>query len=115
MDDFKGFIDLAAECINNHQYTEAEQYIKSAMILDMTAPQPHNLFGILLEYKGDRLRAVKHYRAATDLDPTYMPAKNNLYRIGRAFPDLNDRIDFGGANGDATEYGVQKQKFNKYL
>lgn len=110
MDDFEGFIDLAAECINNHKYTEAEQYIKSAMILDMTAPQPHNLLGILLEYRGDKLRAMKHYRAATDLDPTYMPAKNNLYRAGCAFPDNNVRIDFGNEADDTAKYNTRYQK-----
>ncbi len=83
MSEFEQLIDLAAENINSGKYTEAERYIKSAMNLDISAPQPHNLFGILLEYRGDRLRALKHYRAATDLDPTYLPAKNNLYRAGQ--------------------------------
>jgi Flp pilus assembly protein TadD len=95
MNEFQILIDRAVDCINSSRYSEAEQYIKSAMAYDMTAPQPHNLFGILLEYRGDRLRAMKHYRAATDLDPTYLPAKNNLYRIGQFSPQPNDRIDFG--------------------
>lgn len=95
MDEFQFLIDQAIDNINNSRFAEAEQYIKTAMALNMTAPQPHNLFGILLEYKGDRLRAMKHYRAATDLDPTYMPAKNNLYRIGQFTQNINDRIDFG--------------------
>lgn len=110
MDDFEGLINLAIKCINNHQYVDAEHHIKSAMILDMTAAQPHNLFGILLEYKGDKLRAIKHYRAATDLDPTYMPAKNNLYRTGQAFPDANDRIDFGSANNAPSGCSVHNNR-----
>jgi Flp pilus assembly protein TadD len=95
MNEFETLIDQAIDCINGSRYSEAEQYIKSAMVYDMTAPQPHNLFGILLEYRGDQLRAMKHYRAATDLDPTYLPAKNNLYRAGQFSPQPNDRIDFG--------------------
>lgn len=95
MDEFQLLIDQTIDSINNSRFAEAEQYIKAAMGLNMTAPQPHNLFGILLEYKGDRLRAMKHYRAATDLDPTYMPAKNNLYRIGQFTQNINDKIDFG--------------------
>ena len=95
MNEFQMLIDHAVDCINCSRYSEAEQYIKSAMAYDMTAPQPHNLFGILLEYRGDRLRAMKHYRAAADLDPTYLPAKNNLYRLGQLSPRTDDRIDFG--------------------
>jgi Flp pilus assembly protein TadD len=95
MEEFRILIEQAVDSINSSRFIEAEQYIKEAMVLDMTAAQPHNLFGILLEYQGDRLRAMKHYRAATDLDPTYMPAKHNLFRIGQLTQDANDRIDFG--------------------
>ncbi|MPN32980.1 hypothetical protein SDC9_180463 [bioreactor metagenome] len=41
-------------------------------------PHPHNLMGILLANKGDHISAVKHFRAAWSLDPTYLPAKYNL-------------------------------------
>lgn len=42
------------------------------------APEPHNLFGILLEKEGNHLVAMKHFRAAWALDPTYLPARFNL-------------------------------------
>lgn len=46
------------------------------------APQPHNLLGILLEKTGDHPTAMKHFRAAWALDPTYQPANHNLQTYG---------------------------------
>lgn len=42
------------------------------------SPIPHNLMGIILEYEGEHANAMKHFRAAFDLDPTYRPAKENM-------------------------------------
>ena len=49
------------------------------------APEPHNLMGILLEKQSNHLLAMKHFRAALDLDPTYEPAKANI----AAFANFN--------------------------
>lgn len=49
------------------------------------APEPHNLLGIILEKTGDHLSAMKHFRAAWALDPTYMPANHNLNTYGTFF------------------------------
>lgn len=46
------------------------------------APQPHNLLGIVLEKLGDHAAAMKHFRAAWALDPTYKPASHNLDTYG---------------------------------
>ena len=46
------------------------------------APQPHNLFGIVMEKKGNHLSAMKHFRAAEALDPAYAPVKQNLITYG---------------------------------
>ena len=46
------------------------------------APQPHNLLGVLLEKQGDHLLAMKHFRAAWALEPTYAPARQNLDYFG---------------------------------
>lgn len=35
------------------------------------APQPQNLLGIIAEVKGDKVLAMKHYRAAWALAPDY--------------------------------------------
>lgn len=46
------------------------------------APHPHNLMGIVLEKTGDHPAAMKHFRAAWALDPTYLPASHNLNLYG---------------------------------
>ena len=54
----------------------------TAMSVYPDAPQPHNLLGVLLEKQGDHLLAMKHFRAAYALDPTYWPARHNLDHFG---------------------------------
>lgn len=71
--------------IDQKKYQEIELLIQSAMGRYPHAPEPHNLMGILLEKEGDHLTAMKHYRAAWALDPTYLPARYNLERIGTFF------------------------------
>ena len=46
------------------------------------APEPHNLLGIVMEKEGDHAGAMKHFRAAYALDPTYLPARQNLDHYG---------------------------------
>jgi Flp pilus assembly protein TadD len=94
VDEFEKFKEQAIECIQSGRFDEAAQYIESLASLNMSSPQPHNLYGILLEYTGDRRRALKHYRAANDLDPTYRPAKSNLYRAGQFTYEIKG-CDFG--------------------
>lgn len=49
------------------------------------APQPHNLYGVVLEYQNKHSEAMKHFRAAQALDPNYRPAKYNLSNYGNSF------------------------------
>ena len=73
--------DRVRELMGRGAYDECEQLILSAMGTYPHAPEPHNLLGILLEKQGDRPLAVKHYRAAWALDPTYRPVRQNLDRF----------------------------------
>lgn len=57
------------------------------------APQPHNLLGIILEKMGDHLTAMKHFRAAWALDPTYLPANHNLNTYGTFFSNGSCAFD----------------------
>ncbi|MEA4895924.1 MAG: hypothetical protein VB064_11785 [Oscillospiraceae bacterium] len=66
------------ELISLQDYEKCESLIFSAMGKYPHAPEPHNLIGILLEKKGDHLTAMNHFRAAWALDPTYIPARQNL-------------------------------------
>ena len=70
--------------------------IRHAMAEYPDAPQPHNLLGIVLEKQGNHPSAMKHFRAAWALDPTYLPAEENLktyatfYSRGRSAYDESD-------------------------
>lgn len=59
--------------------------ICEAMEQNPHAPQPHNLLGIVLEKMGDHPTAMKHFRAAWALDPTYAPVSHNLNTYGTFF------------------------------
>jgi hypothetical protein len=63
-------------------YKESERLVTIAMGNYPHAPEPHNLMGILMEQEGDHVCAMKHFRAAWALDPTYIPARYNMDRIG---------------------------------
>ena len=52
--------------------------VHNAMAQFPDAPQPHNLLGILLEKMGNHSSAMRHFRAAWALDPTYAPAEENM-------------------------------------
>lgn len=84
--------ELAALCVTvrelskQSQYKECEALVKNAMAKYPHAPQPHNLFGLLLEMQNDHLTAMKHFRAAWALDPTYIPSRQNLDHFGSFYP-----------------------------
>lgn len=75
-------------CAAVRKYTAARDYQKcTALICEAMgkyphAPEPHNLFGIVLEKEGDHVNAMKHFRAAYALDPTCRPARQNLELYG---------------------------------
>ena len=70
--------------------------IRNAMAEYPDAPQPHNLLGIVLEKQGNHPSAMRHFRAAWALDPTYIPAEENLktyatfFSRGRSAYDESD-------------------------
>ena len=63
-------------------YDQCEALIRKYMEEYPHAPQPHNLMGVVLERTGDHICAMKHFRAAWALDPTYTPASQNLSNYG---------------------------------
>lgn len=84
------------ESVNHGDYETCYQWIREAMSDYPDAPHPHNLMGILLEKQGNHPGAMKHFRAAWALDPTYTPAEQNLknyatfYSSGRCAFDESD-------------------------
>lgn len=79
---------LEVRCKNliiNQKYETCEKEIINAMAEMPHSAMPHNLMGILLEKKQNHLLAMKHFRAACDLEPTYIPARCNLEQYGAIF------------------------------
>ncbi len=78
---FTAVIIDAIKALQKQDLQVARTLIGKAALLDMDAPEPHNLLGILYELQSDDNSARKHYRAAYALDPTYTPAIRNLERL----------------------------------
>ncbi len=100
LESFEDYIEYAKACILKKEYEKAIMYLKKSIAENMDSPEPHNLLGILAESKNDILLAVKHYRAALDLDPTYKAAQKNLERVTE-FKYSKEGIDLGEEESDA--------------
>ena len=87
---------LVRESVQQGEFEHCLQQIRSAMAEFPDAPQPHNLLGIILEKQGNHSGAMRHFRAAWALDPTYLPAEENMktyatfYSRGRSAYDESD-------------------------
>ncbi len=104
-DELEGYTDtlqFAKRKIVAKEYMSGEDYLKKAVAMGVDKPEPHNLLGVIAEYKGDIERAQKHYRAALALDPTYTPARANLERSAS--------YSYSKANIDLGDSKVEKEK-----
>lgn len=68
--------------VAQRHFSEAEDEAAHAMAAAPHDAQPHNLMGIIAESRNDHVQAMKHFRAAWALDPTYRPARINMERYG---------------------------------
>ncbi|MGN0312979.1 MAG: hypothetical protein ACI4CC_09395 [Lachnospiraceae bacterium] len=71
--------------IEQHQYETCQRKICRAMMEEPHSAIPQNLMGILMEKEGKRVLAMKHFRAAYALDPTYVPARYNMEQYAEPF------------------------------
>ena len=71
------------EDLRKQNYKQCTEEICYAMYLHPSAPEPHNLFGLLLEAQRNHIGAMRHFRVAQDLDPTYRPAMENMMDFAR--------------------------------
>lgn len=78
---YKDYLELAKKGINEKMFDSATRDLRQAIAIDSTKPEAFNLLGALKEMDGDWLDALKQYRAAIALDPTYKPANENVNRI----------------------------------
>ncbi len=78
--DYVTLIELAKLHISDHCYQDANDVIRKAISADPARAEAYNLLGVLFEIMDDQTEALKFYRAALDIDPTYKPAWANLER-----------------------------------
>lgn len=81
--------------INAYDMEETREMICEAMKEYPDAAQPHNLLGILMETQGNHVSAMKHFRAAWVLDPTFLPARENMENFGQLFQTWSPCIHHG--------------------
>lgn len=81
-DDFMPTIKQAKELIADKKYKECEALVCTSMFEHPHDAIPHNLMGLLLESEDRHAEAMKHFRAAYALDPTYAPPSWNLECFG---------------------------------
>lgn len=106
------FIKIKALIISDH-FEVAENLIRTAIMTFPHAPEPHNLFGILLEKMDEHSMAMKHFRIALELDPMYLPARHNLECYGTFFSKGNcayDETDCVNEVSDDDDYKVNYDK-----
>ena len=71
-------IGQAKEMISRREFDACEALLSTAMFQSPHSAVPHNLMGLLLEHKRRHEDAMKHFRAANALDPSYGPSRWNL-------------------------------------
>jgi DNA-binding response OmpR family regulator len=89
--DYERLLDTAVDYVKSKDYAQAISFARESLRCDPSRPEALTLLGKIEELLGDRLNALKKYRAAIDLDPTYQPAHENLHR---ATTDLHQRPSF---------------------
>lgn len=93
---FKDYLTLAKDEINRRKFEKAIELLKKAISKESEKPEPFNLLGVIYELRGNHPEAMKMYRTALSLDPTYKPADENLQRASNI--DFNQKGDLDDVN-----------------
>jgi len=97
---YPALIELTKRHITDRRFSLARETARKAIAADPAQPEAYNLLGALFEINNDRLNALKFYRAALDIDPTFKPADANLDRA-TSWAKLG-KIDLGSEQADAV-------------
>ncbi len=92
--DYDSHLTLTKRCISERHFEAATVHVRQAIGIDPSRPEAFNLLGALCELTGDSVEAMKNYRVAIDLDPTYEPAWQNLRRPQKSLRDQT-KINLG--------------------
>jgi len=111
--EFKTYMDKAILNLKAKNYEVAREYIYKVMVIDDSAPQIHNLLGILYELNKNIDLAQRHYSAAYSLNTTFSPAINNLERVSDFSYKYNTYdIDYG-TNREYVESQIYKVVYDE--
>lgn len=100
--DYLSCIQLAKNEIKANHFHTAENLLRQAVAYNPQNPEALNLLGVLRELSGDFLEALKYYRAALAMMPSYKPADENLMRATE-FNYTRDGINLGEEKGEEGE------------
>lgn len=78
--EYQSSLKSAKNLARKREFDNAIAQAKKAIGSDPSQPEAFDLLGQLQETLGDFDSAIKNYRVAIDLDPTYQPAKDHLDR-----------------------------------
>jgi DNA-binding response OmpR family regulator len=79
-DDYGSHFELAKKCLGQRHLDAAIEHLHLAIGLAPQRPEAFNMLGAINELRHRTGEALKNYRVALDLDPTYKPAQQNLDR-----------------------------------
>ena len=95
-------VELAKRAIGQREFDAAQEHVRQAIAADATKPEAFNLLGALIEMRGDWLEALKQYRAALAVDPSYKPAHANMDRVVIRH-EKGRNISLGGESGSKED------------
>ena len=104
------YCDIIRKLLLQRAYDECEKRIVRMMGRFPHLPDPHNLYGILLEKRGEHLLALKHFRAALSLDPSHAPAIHNLETYATLFSHGAYAIDESDCQSHEIKTGYSELK-----
>ena len=78
MEDLLHLAELARE---RKAYVEARVYLKTAIMREVTRPEPYYWLGQISELESDKRRAMQYYSLALDASADYQPANEALKRL----------------------------------
>ena len=90
--------------LRHEEYSKCEELVANAMSKSPHAPEPHNLYGVILEKQGLHPEAMKHFRAAWALEPSYFPARYNMDIAGSIDSKKDYAIDLSDCDKKALKF-----------
>jgi DNA-binding NtrC family response regulator len=82
-------LHLAELAQERKSYVDARAYLKTAILRDVTRPEPYYRLGSLCEAEGDARQAAHYYYMALNADHAFEPAHDALARLGHLTSETN--------------------------